>query len=48
VRAEFKSKAVVHFDQHKVPIANTSFANNGAVHIVAFDALTVFNVVYRL
>jgi hypothetical protein len=46
VRVEFKSKAVVHFGQHKAPIASASLADNGAVHTVAINALTVFDVVH--
>jgi hypothetical protein len=46
VRVEFKSKAVVHFDQHKAPLASASLADNGAVHTVTNNALTVFYVVY--
>jgi hypothetical protein len=45
VRVEFKSKAVVHFDQYKTPIASASLADDGAVHTVAINALTVFYVV---
>jgi hypothetical protein len=46
LRVEFKSKAVVHFDQYEVPIANASFADNGSVHTVAIHPLTVFDIVY--
>ena len=46
VRVEFKSKAVVHFDQHKALIASASLADNGTVHTVAFNALTIFHVVH--
>jgi hypothetical protein len=46
VRVEFKSKAVVHFDQHKAAIANASVADNGAAHTIAINALTVFDVVH--
>jgi hypothetical protein len=46
VRVEFKSKVVVHFDQHKALIASASLADNGAVHTVAINALTVFDVVH--
>jgi hypothetical protein len=40
LRVEFKSKAIVHFDQHKAPTASASLADNGAVHTVAINALT--------
>ena len=46
MRVEFKSKAVVHLDQHKAPIASASLADNGSVHTVAINALTVFDVVH--
>jgi hypothetical protein len=46
LRVEFKSKAVVHLDQHKAPIASASLADNGSVHTVAINALTVFDVVH--
>jgi hypothetical protein len=39
VRPTSKSEAVVHFDQDNVPIANASFLDDGAVHIVVTDAL---------
>ena len=45
-RVEFKSKAVVHFDQHKAPIASPSLADNSAIHTVAINALTVCDVIY--
>jgi hypothetical protein len=45
VRVEFKSKAVVHFYQHKASITNTPLTDNGAVHAVAINTLTVFDVV---
>jgi hypothetical protein len=37
---------VVHFDQHNPPIANASLADNGAVHTIAINTLTVFDVVH--
>jgi hypothetical protein len=46
VRVEFKSKAVAHFDQHKAPVASASLADNGAIHTVTNNALTVFYVAY--
>jgi hypothetical protein len=46
VRAEFKSKAVVHFDQHKASFASASLADNDAIHTIAINALTVFDVVF--
>jgi hypothetical protein len=46
VRVEFKSKAVVHFDQHNTPAASASLADDGTVHTVTNNALTVFYVVY--
>ena len=46
VRVEFKSKAVIHFHQRKAPIARASLADNGAIHTVAINALTVFDVVH--
>jgi hypothetical protein len=46
LRIEFKRKAVVHLDQHEAPIANASFTDNGSVHTVAINALTIFDVVY--
>ena len=42
MRVEFKSKAVVHFDQQNAPPASASLADNGAVHTVANNALTLF------
>ena len=46
MRIEFKRKAVVHLDQHNTPIASVSLADNGSVHTVAINALTVFDVVH--
>jgi hypothetical protein len=46
VRFEFKGKAVVHFDQDKALIASASLSDNGAVHTVAINALTVVDVVH--
>jgi hypothetical protein len=46
VRVEFKGKAIVHFDHHKVPIACASVADNGTVHAIAINALTAFDVVH--
>lgn len=46
VRIKFKSKAVVHFDQHKAALRSASLADNCTIHTVAIDALTVFDVVY--
>jgi hypothetical protein len=46
LRIEFKRKAVVHLDQHNTPIASVSLADNGSVHTVAINALTVFDVVH--
>jgi hypothetical protein len=46
VHIEFKSKAVVHFDQHKAPLGSASLADNSAIHTVAIYALTVIDVVY--
>jgi hypothetical protein len=46
VRVEFKSKTVVHFDQHKASFASASLADNGAVHTIAINALTLFDVVF--
>jgi len=43
---EFKRKAVVHPDQHDVPIASAAPADDGAAHAVAIDALAVFDVVH--
>src|SRR6516164_11127989 len=45
-RFEFKSKAVVHFGQDKTLIASASLADNGAMHTVAINTLTVFDVVH--
>jgi hypothetical protein len=39
-------KAVVHLDQNNAPIASASLANNGSVHAIAINALTVFDVVH--
>jgi hypothetical protein len=46
VRVEFKSKAVAHFDQYNAPVASASLADNGAIHTVTNNALTVFYVAY--
>ena len=46
MHVEFKSKTVVHLDQHKAPIASASLADNGSVDAVAINALTVFDVVH--
>ena len=46
VRFEFKSKAVVHFDQDKALIASASLSDNGAVHTLAINALTIFDLVH--
>ena len=46
MRVEFKSKAILHFDQDKPPFACASLAYNGAVHTVAINALTVADVIY--
>src|SRR6516164_11813199 len=45
-RFEFKSKAIVHFGQDKALIASASLADNGAMHTVAINTLTVFDVVH--
>jgi hypothetical protein len=45
VRVEFKSKPVVHLDQYKAPIPSASLPDNGSVHAMAIDALTVIDVV---
>jgi hypothetical protein len=34
LRVKFKSETVVHFDQHKAPIASASLADNGTVHTI--------------
>jgi hypothetical protein len=46
VRVEFKSKAVVHFDQQKAALASASFLNNCSVYTVAANALAVCELVY--
>jgi hypothetical protein len=46
VRVEFKSKAVVHFDQYKAAFASASVANYGPIDTVAINALTVFDFFY--
>jgi hypothetical protein len=35
-----------HFDQHKALIASAALADNGAMHTVTINALTVFDVVH--
>ena len=46
LRVEFKRKAVVHLDQHNRPIASVSLSDNGPVHTIAINTLTVFDVVH--
>jgi hypothetical protein len=46
LRVEFKSEAVFHFGQNGTMLARLSDADNGAVHAVAINALTVFDVAY--
>jgi hypothetical protein len=46
VRVEFKSEAVVHFDQHKAAFASASVDNYGSTDTVAINTLTVFDFFY--
>ena len=46
MRVEFKSKAILHFDQDKPPFACASLAYNGAAYTVAINTFNFFDVAF--